>query len=229
MNTIANKKLGTGLIVLISCLLLNLTMGFIEWESENAIKAFYAFESLMCLVQCCAILYIAYNPTIKSNIIVKIVGTLLSLDMLIGSINYILYISDQSGIITFYDTSYIIYKIIYLLCFAIFVWGVRTWISIKIAFSFYLVTRIIQFIAWLDFYASDFDYEGYDAYLSTLKTTNIIAIVVYAIALILIAIYMVNQKSRPAVAEQQFIPTVPASNPQEPQHKIITKIPHKKI
>lgn len=226
-----NKQISISLCILLGVLSL-------EELSDNIS---YASWSLYCIVHlfftiltCGLTLNIGFNPKIKSNQCVKIGASIIAIYKLIAIINWVANIATGYAFISFSGIFSYIYSFAYLIPFLLLFWSMRIRLPIKIVTTLHVIPAVVFIIAQI-LYDNEIQHIGpsdyaWDNYLAITEPFKGVDLVIFITAFILSLIWVIqNKQTQQVVAKSQFSPMVPPSNLQEPQHKIITKIPHKKI
>lgn len=224
------KRIGICLCIIFACCLINTILERIQIELDSIyITARHSWGLLTEIISVVAILYIAFNRKINSNIYVKAGASLLTAYSIIFIINCLSLLIEKKWLIEFTGVAGLIFLIIYIISLLLFYWGTKTWIFIKVAITCGIIPQLLIQFAFNKINPSD-DYEIYEkniqSYIETVEISNILFIIVYAVSLTLSVMWMLNNTkkvSAPANVNQQAIkePTLPSKS------ALINKIPHK--
>lgn len=228
MGNDIKKHIGTGLCIIFASCLINCILARIDITDENIIYgANTSWGQIFNIASTAAILYIAFSRKIKSNIFVKAGGTLIAVFSAIFLVNSMFLIIKHRYLIEFDNSSYLVSIIIEIASIIIFYWRIRTWGLIKIAITCQIIPRLVNYFAYQKIVNFDGDYETFDmvvqSYNDTIDLTNIIFIVIYAIALILTGLWLSNKEYGPGLPPKENTPA--SQQPGKPE--LINKIPHK--
>lgn len=224
------KRIGICLCIIFACCLINTILERIQIELDSIyITARHSWGLLTEIISVLAILYIAFNRKINSNIYVKIGASLLTAYSIIFIINCLSLLIEKKWLIEFTGVSGMVFLIIYIISLLLFYWGTKTWVFIKVAITCGIIPQLLTHFAFNKINPSD-DYEIYEknvqSYIDTVEISNILFIIVYAVSLTLSVMWMLNgtkKVSTPVNVNQQAIKEPnQASKPE-----LINKIPHK--
>lgn len=228
MSDTTKKRIGIALCIIFASILINILLGDIILEQTDYnffITAHHTWGILFEATKVGAILYIAFNRKINSNIFVKIGALLLIASHAQYIINTLSLLSDGKPLIEFEGSDYLIYDIICIASIIIFYWGVKTWLPIKIAATCGIIPSVITDIAYRKLINSPDDYEIYNehmqSYIDTIDLSNTMFIVIYVCSLLATILWlcMERNKRKQWPAESAPIETKP--------FELISKIPHK--
>lgn len=224
------KRIGICLCIIFACCLINTILERIQIELDSIyITARHSWGLLSEIISVIAILYIAFNRKINSNIYVKIGASLLTVYSIIFIINCLCLLIEKKWLIEFTGVSGLAFLIFCIISLLLFYWSTKTWVSIKIAITCGIIPQLLTYFAFNKINPSD-DYEilekSIQSYRETVEISNILFIIVYAVSLTLSVIWMLNgtkKVSAPANVNQQAI----KEPNQENKPALINKIPHK--
>lgn len=228
------KRIGICLCIIFACCLINTILERIQIELESIyITARHSWGLLTEIISILAILYIAFNRKINSNIYVKAGASLLTAYSIIFIINCLSLLIEKKWLIEFTGVAGLIFLIIYIISLLLFYWGTKSWVFIKVAITCGLIPQLLTQFAFNKINPSD-DYEIYEknvqSYIETVEISNILFIIIYAVSLILTVVWLSTggkKVSSLAKANQNTVGEPKQKSDEESKSALINKIPHK--
>lgn len=176
------------------------------------------------------ILFIAFNRQSGSNVWSKTGAGLYVAFLLISAADRAVIIDKGTNLIEWSFLWWAIISSASSLLLLMFYWGTRIWLPIKIVITTNVIPNIVNIIAYSKvIHVVDSDYhtraEAVESYTSTVDVTNTLAMVIYAVSLILTIVWLLERSKKVSAAKvnQQ---TIKEPN-QASKSEIINKIPHK--
>lgn len=176
------------------------------------------------------ILFIAFNKQSGSNIWSKTGGGLYVALLLMFASQQVAILEKGAPLIEWDFLGWVIITSASSLFLLTFYWGTRIWLPIKIVITTNVIPKIVDIIAYSKVaQAEGSDYQSWEeaieSYTSTVDVTNTLAMVIYAVSLILTIVWLLERSKKVSAAKvnQQ---TIKEPN-QASKSEIINKIPHK--